>query len=172
MSEIDLTYECSTSLSNSNNNIENSDDFAYYINGIIESDIRDQTIEIPYNSKVFGDVIVDIYSKWLLWDDFRFDIKVTIKTEDEIDTSVDIYDVINTDPEFVNFIVKNVTTYIEKINANINIMHPINENMIFYENKLYVETSFSQKAHEVEYVKFTIDSNIDPDELTSNFYIA
>lgn len=162
-------------LSKDNSDIINLDNYLDYLNDIIY-DLAKDIQEIVYKTKsdIFGDLTIKVYiDEPIYWKDGRFTIKLYIYFSNEEFDDDFWYDNLKKDKDLMDFLIACIDDYRNKLNNIVKyIKHPINENLVFIDDKLYMEISPSNYKHTPEFIDFYISSTHDIDEqILDNLYV-
>lgn len=173
MLDIRTYLNLDTSISMDNSNIENWEEYANYINNEVYSRILDIDKKFIVQTNYFGNIEVILKPHDCLEDDegkFVILIKMTVDNN-TIDEDI-FYNKFSKDTNLINSIVEHIIEYADEINERIkDIKHPLNENLIYKNENLYMELHPLFPKYEPTIVSLSlITNNINTDQL--NDYLS
>lgn len=173
MHEIRSEIKFDTVLSTDENNIDNWNEYIEYLNDTIYKLTNDLEKKLNYTSDIFGDLKIILYMDQPLDDrDGKFEIRVKINDSRNNFNEDDWYDELAEDSQFIQFLDEQIVIYINDLNDILKqIKYPINEELIYKDGSLYMRISPINNKHVPEYVDFSIDTNIDTDQLFDNIWV-
>lgn len=166
--------EFKTSLTTENSSIDGWDEYIEYLNDIIYKRLGDKDIKAIYESDKFGTLEITVGIDEFIDNkdgDAQIIIWIKPKNEELEYNDDDWYSYMKTANGFVEFIESKVSEFVELVNTTIkDIQFPKNENLIFKDERFYMEISPIYSHHTPEYVPFQIDTYINKDDIIDNFY--
>lgn len=163
-----------TPLSTDNGDIDNWINYIEYLNDIIYKLVKDLDKNCVYNSNIFGTVKYIIYTDEAINDrDGKYIIQYNLidERENAEELENDWYEKLELDKDFLDNIISNTKEYIIDINNAIKqIQYPINENLIYKNEHLYMEISPINSKHTPEFVPLAVDDDINIEDFLDNTY--
>lgn len=153
--------------------VDNWDEYIEYLNDTIYKLTNDLEKKLNYKSDKFGDLKIILYMDQPLDDrDGKFEIHVKINDSRDNFNEDDWYDGLAEDVPFIRFLEEQLVIYINELNDILKqIKHPINEELIYKDESLYMRISPINTKHVPEYVDFAIDTDVDTDQLFDNIWV-
>lgn len=156
-------------LYNSNNSMDDASEYAEYLNNLLAKDNVIDNKTYTYKSELFGNIKINLFFDYIIQDDW--DSIVFIKFNiPENKSEEDVYDSFEQDYKLQSYIKDCVEDFIECCNTDINIKHPINENLIYRHGSLYME--IDNFTHIPQWVDLQLDTNINTQELIDSICIT
>lgn len=153
----------------SNNQMEEDEEYAEYLNSKLTKDNTMDSKIYTYKSEFLGDLKIEVYFDYFIEDDWDSIIYVKFNVP-ENKSDDDIYDSFEQDLKLHSYIKDCMEDFIECCNTDIDIMHPINEYLIYRYGSLYMEIDTFN--HIPQWVKLQFYSNIDQQELVDSMCIT
>lgn len=169
MPNIGTCVALNTTLSSSNSYIKNMDDYAFYLSEIIRGRVN-KPRRVHLISDLFGELDITIQENKFscISDKGKFNIYVNIEysSVDE-DTIVDTF---NKDRKLLSAIGNEISAFVKDLNPALRDIQIIkNENVIFENERFYIEVSPLNSKHETEWISFEIDEDFyDTEQLGDN----
>ena len=164
--------EFPTSLLTEDSSFDNWTEFIDYINDFIFKRLGHSDTKSIYNSDKFGELSIRVGIDHFIEDfDGKANIFVWIepKNQDLTYDDDEWYNYMKECSDFVDFLVAEVEEFIKMVNQELKeIKFPKNENLIFKDERFYMEINPLFANHHAEFVPFQMDTEIDRNQLIDN----
>ena len=173
--QTDVTLQ--TSLKWANNNIKNKDNYIEYLSEKLYNDCTNKMTTTYESEDDFNSTELTIYiEKWFVLNS-KYELTVyasfeldRFSSEDKYDNKS--YDYIIGNKNFMRFIYLQVEKFVKTLNDEIDICYPINENLVYDDEHLYMEIDISSKQHIPDFAKLSITNDINMDDLEYSLIIV
>ena len=161
-----------TSLSKSKNSIDNYDDYIDFLSTIINSkSVRKEKKQVSFDSEYFGELDITISTDAYYLVKGKFIVLIRIFADDDF-TDEQWENEFPREHKLLNFLTTNIKDFVQVLNDKLSdIKHVTDENLIFKDERLYMEISPYTNLHTPTWVTFKILDNVPEEELIDNFYV-
>lgn len=144
---------------------KNYNEYVECLNNLLYSQIKDFSKTITVESKEFGNIVCTFYYDEIIGYDDLARLFIKFETDNKIDTEI-LYDSLKSDTKFLEQLKAETTTFIDESNQLFkSIKFPIDVDIIFYNDNIYVKTN-SKSLNNIQWLSFAIENSyIDEQEL-------
>lgn len=177
MAKFQTEVTLQTSLKWMNNSIKNEDDYIEYLSEKVYNDCTNKITAIYESDDDFNSTeITTCIEKWFVLNS-KYELTVNVSFELTMFSSEDRYDnkpydYIIGNKDFMKFIYLQVEKFVNILNEEINIYYPINENLVYDDERLYMEIDIGSRQHTPDFEKLSIENDINIDDLEASLIIT